>query len=98
MNLEKFDDKCVRIITTWGEVFEGVASYDDREYAFHEYGHDQEALRLTPIVFYKIDILSVISLVSQAFRYKNPQRWEKSTELRQFPLSPSFPSDACASV
>ena len=62
MDLEKFDGKCVRIITTWGEVFEGVVSYDDKEYAFHEYGHDQEALRLTPIVFYKNDIFSVISL------------------------------------
>ncbi len=62
MNLHQFDGKCVRITTIWGEVFEGVASYDDKEYAFHEYGHDQEALRLTPIVFYKNDILSVISL------------------------------------
>ena len=56
MDLNKFDGKCVRIITTSGEVFEGVVSYDDREYAFHEYGHDQEALRLTPIVFYKDEI------------------------------------------
>ena len=62
MNLDRFDGKCVRIITTWGEVFEGVVSYDDKEYAFHEYGHDQEALRLTPIIFYKDDISSVISL------------------------------------
>ena len=62
MDLNKFDGKCVRIITTSGEVFEGIVSYDDREYAFHEYGHDQEALRLTPIVFYKNDILRVISL------------------------------------
>lgn len=62
MKLDRFDGKCVRIITVSGEVFEGVVSYDDREYAFHEYGHDQEALRLTPIVFYKNDILRVISL------------------------------------
>ena len=62
MNLKKFDGKCVQIITVWGEVFEGVVSYDDREYAFHEYGRDQEALRLTPIIFYKNDISSVISL------------------------------------
>ena len=62
MNLAKYDGKCVRILTTWGEVFEGVASFDDREYAFHEYGHDEEALRLTPIIFYKSDISSVISL------------------------------------
>ena len=62
MDLNKFDGKCVRIITTSGEVFEGIVSYDDREYAFHEYGHDEEALRLTPVVFYKNEIESVISL------------------------------------
>ena len=62
MDIRKFDGKCVRIITTWGEEFEGVASYDDKEYAFHEYGHNQEALRLTPIVFYKNEISDVISL------------------------------------
>ncbi len=62
MNLESFNDKCVRIVTTCGEVFEGIATYDDREYAFHEYGRDQEALRITPILFYKDEILSVISL------------------------------------
>ena len=62
MNLKKFDGKCVRIITVWGEVFEGVVYYDDKEYALHEYGHDQEALHLTPIIFYKNDISSVISL------------------------------------
>ena len=62
MDLKKFDGKCVRIITTSGEVFEGVVSYDNREYAFHEYGHDEEALRLTPIVFYRNEIESVISL------------------------------------
>ncbi len=62
MKLDKFDGKCVRITTTSGEIFEGVASYDSKEYAFHEYGYDQEALHLTPIVFYRDDILSVISL------------------------------------
>ena len=62
MNLKKYDGKCVRIITTWGEEFEGVVSYDDKEYAFHEYGHNQEALRLLPIIFYKNDISGVISL------------------------------------
>lgn len=62
MNLRKYDGKCVRIITVSGEVYEGIVSFDDKEYAFHEYGRNQEALHLTPIVFYKDDILSVISL------------------------------------
>ncbi|MBO6060931.1 MAG: hypothetical protein J6P98_02265 [Clostridia bacterium] len=62
MDLVKFDGKCVRIVTAWGEVFEGVASYDDREYSLHEYGRDQEALHITPILLYKDDISDVISL------------------------------------
>ncbi|MCR5035184.1 MAG: hypothetical protein K6B42_07210, partial [Clostridia bacterium] len=44
------------------EVFEGVVSYDNKEYALHEYGCEEEALRLTPIVFYKKDIFNVICL------------------------------------
>ena len=60
--LNQFDGKCVRIITVWGEEFEGIVTYDSREYALHEYGHDKEALHLTPIIFYDDDISSVISL------------------------------------
>ena len=62
MDLDKFDGKCVRVITASGEVFEGVVTYDNKEYAFHEYGIAQEALRLNPIVIYKDDILSIVSL------------------------------------
>lgn len=62
MELKRFDDKCVRILTTSGEVYEGVVSYCGREYVFHEFGCDQEALSLTPMLFYKDDIVSVISL------------------------------------
>lgn len=62
MNLESFDSKCVRITTASGEVYEGVVSYDSREYAYHEYGRDQEALHLVPILFFRDDITSVISL------------------------------------
>ena len=62
MNLKSFDDKCVRILTASGEAYEGTASYCGREYVFHEYGGDQEALLLTPMLFYKDDIASVTSL------------------------------------
>jgi hypothetical protein len=61
-NLRDFDNKCVRITDTSGDVYEGIASYFDREYVFHEYGCNQEALCLTPIMFYKNDISSVINL------------------------------------
>ena len=62
MDLKIFDDKCVKILTVSGEDYEGIVSYCGREYVFHEYGRDQEALYLTPMLFYKDDIVSVISL------------------------------------
>ena len=62
MDLKSFDEKCVRITTAWGEVFEGVVSYSDEEYNLHEYGRSQESLFLTPIIFYKDEISSIESL------------------------------------
>ena len=62
MDLKNYDDKCVRITTSWGEVYEGIVSYESREYALHEYGRDQEALHMVPILFFKDDIHSVTSL------------------------------------
>ena len=62
MDLKSFDDKCVRILTASGEDYEGIVSYCGREYVFHEYGRDQEALHLTPMLFYQDDIASVTSL------------------------------------
>lgn len=62
MNLKKFDGKCVRITDALGEIYEGYAAYQSEEYVFHEYGRDQEALLLTPILFYKDDIENIESL------------------------------------
>ena len=62
MDLKSFDNKCVRLLIASGEEYEGTVSYCGREYVFHEYGRDQEALVLTPILFYQDDIVSVTSL------------------------------------
>ena len=62
MNLKNFDNKCVRITTVDGEVFEGIVSYLSREYVNHEYGKDEEVLNLTPILFGKSEIALVESL------------------------------------
>ena len=59
MDLRYFDNKCVRITVVSGNVYEGTASYLGREYVYHEYGCDQEALYITPIMFYKNDISSI---------------------------------------
>lgn len=62
MNLKHFDNTCVRLTTASGEVYEGTVSYLSREYVFHEYGSDREALYLTPILFYEDDIADIESL------------------------------------
>ena len=62
MDLKIFDDKCVRILTASGEDYEGIVSYCGHEYVFHEYGCDQEALLLNPMLFFQDDIVSVTSL------------------------------------
>lgn len=62
MELKGFDNKCVRIITASAEAYEGTVSYCGEEYVFHEYGRNQEALLLTPILFYPEDISSITSL------------------------------------
>ena len=62
MKLKDFDDKCVRITTVTGEVYEGIVSYCSEEYVFHEFGCDQDALYLTPILFYRDDIADITSL------------------------------------
>ena len=62
MNIRDFDNKCVRITDVSGDVYEGIASYFNRDYVFHEYGCDQEALCLTPVMFYQDDIASIVSL------------------------------------
>ena len=62
MNLKSFDDKCVKITTISGEVYEGIVSYCGKNYVYHEYGQNEEALLLVPILFYKSDIADIVSL------------------------------------
>lgn len=62
MNLKKYDNKCVRIKCIDGKIYEGICSYDFRDYCFHEYGKDEEALEILHFLFYKSDIEKIESL------------------------------------
>ena len=62
MDLKCYDGKCVRITASSGEIYEGIVSHHSREYVLHEYGYDQEALHLVPILFQKNDISNIVSL------------------------------------
>ena len=62
MDLKQYDGRCVRLTTAGGEVYEGTVSHCGEEYVFHEYGVEQEALLMNPILFYRDDIAEVVSL------------------------------------
>ena len=56
MKLNGFDGKRVRVVTSWGEVFEGICRYNGREYNECEFGVDEESLEMPFFQFYKKNI------------------------------------------
>ena len=66
MNLIKYDNKCIRLVDGLGDVYEGIARYDSRDYNFHEYGKDEESIQMSHTIFFKsfinkIDIIDSFS-------------------------------------
>ena len=59
MNLKKYDNKCVRIIDTDDNVFEGNCIFNSKEYNEHEYGMNEDSLQILNISFYKSYIKSI---------------------------------------
>ncbi len=59
MNLKKYDNKCVRIIDTDDNIFEGNCIFNSKEYNEHEYGVDDESLQILDVLFYKSYIKSI---------------------------------------
>ena len=59
MNLKKYDNKCVRIIDTDDNIFEGNCIFNSKEYNEHEYGMSEDSLQILNISFYKSYIKSI---------------------------------------
>ena len=59
MKLDSFDGKYVRVTDKWGETHVGHAVYDSADYCFHEYGEDEEGLRIEGCIVYASQIASV---------------------------------------
>ena len=59
MTLKKYDNKCVRIIDTDDNVFEGNYIFNSKEYNEHEYGMNEDSLQILNISFYKSYIKSI---------------------------------------
>ena len=52
-SLSKYNNTTVRIACTTGEVFTGACEWDDPEYNLHEYGVEEESLRIGEYIIYK---------------------------------------------
>ena len=62
MNLRKYDNKCVRIIAIDDKYYDGICSFNSREYNEHEYGKEEESLQILNIIFYKSFIKKIEEL------------------------------------
>ena len=56
MKLSDYEEKPVRLTDFQGQVFDGEAVWDSESYCFHEYGVEEEALRIDNWLFYKSQI------------------------------------------
>ena len=66
MNLKRYDNKFIRLVDGLGDIYEGVARHDSRDYNFHEYGKDEESIQMSHTIFFKsfikkIDIIDSFS-------------------------------------
>ena len=58
-SLKRFDGKCVRITEVGGDVFEGNCDHFSAEFSAHEYGPDEEGLKLGNYLFHKYSIARI---------------------------------------
>ncbi len=56
MKLNKYDNKRIKIDCIDGNTYEGLCSYNSREYNFHEFGRDEDCLQVGVYLFFKNDI------------------------------------------
>lgn len=82
MKLRKYENKCVKIVTTYEETFEGICTYNDEEYSEHEFGRKEECLQIENFLFYKNYIKEIHDLENNKGPYgKFTQPYGKLEEL-----------------
>ena len=69
MRLKQYDGQCVRIDCVDGNVYDGICSYNDKEYNEQEYGRPEECLVMVNFLFFKSDIIAIESLENHSGPY-----------------------------
>ena len=57
--LSKYDDRAVRLVTEYGEMFRGECSSFSAEYGMHEFGVEEDGVQIDSYVFYQSGIRSI---------------------------------------
>ena len=60
MNLKKYDNKYVKIIDNQDDVFEGLCTYNNKDYLEVEFGIPKEGLQILNVMFFKDNIKSIV--------------------------------------
>ena len=76
-DLLKYDGKLVRIIDAWGKVFTGTAVYDSAAYCQHEYGWDEESVRINGCLVRGGDIKEIRELPGLAV-LRAEETWQRA--------------------
>lgn len=77
MNLSQYQDKIVRIKDHWGHVFTGTADIFPAEYGMHEYGREEEAVRIGDNMIFEGDIRTVEELPNLAV-IRATETWQQA--------------------
>ena len=54
--IDQYDGKMVHIRDKWGDSFTGIACIDSAEYCLHEYGREENAVRINGFIVYEGNI------------------------------------------
>lgn len=69
MKLEKYDNKCIRLEDKFGDIYEGLCMFNNKEYNEHEYGVSEDSLVMSYTIFYKsmIKKIKIIDTFSEKY-------------------------------
>ena len=74
--LFRYQDKEICVTTEDGSVFKGIAEVFPSGYGLHEFGREEESIRLDGVILFKSDIRSIEELPKIAAEGADPRRFD----------------------
>ena len=80
LNLQQYEGKHVRLKAIYGETFTGIAGLDSAEYCYHEYGVEEDAVKIEDYLIYA----SQIDTIEEIEVHGTAELWTEFLILRRF--------------